>query len=86
MQAVELKTLVEEIHRQRTEKQPIELKAAHGGFPGKIYDTLSSFSNRDDGGIMVFGVTDKPEFKVVGVYDAEDTQKQIMEQYFRSCR
>lgn len=79
MQSDELKTLVEEIHRQRTEKQTLELKAAHGGFPGKIYDTLSSFSNQDDGGIMIFGVTDKPEFKVVGVYDAEDTQKKIME-------
>ena len=79
MQSDELKTLVEEIHRQRTEKQTLELKAAHGGFPGKIYDTLSSFSNQDDGGIMIFGVTDKPEFKVVGVYDAEATQKKIME-------
>ncbi len=61
MQSDELKTLVEEIHRQRTEKQTIELKAARGGFPGKIYDTLSSFSNQDDGGIMIFGVTDKPQ-------------------------
>lgn len=29
MQSDELKTLVEEIHRQRTEKQTIELKTAH---------------------------------------------------------
>ena len=79
MQTDELKRLIKEVHQHRTEKQTIELKAAQHGFPGKIYDTLSSFSNQDDGGIIIFGITDKPEFKVVGVYDAEDTQKKIME-------
>ena len=79
MQVEELRNLVNEIQRQKTEKQTIELKAAHGGFPGKIYDTLSAFSNQDCGGIMIFGLTDKPDFAVVGVYDAEDAQKKIME-------
>ena len=79
MQTDELKRLIKEVHQHKTEKQTIELKAAQHGFPGKIYDTLSSFSNQDDGGIIIFGITDKPEFKVVGVYDAEDTQKKIME-------
>ena len=79
MQTDELKRLIKEVHQHRTEKQTIELKAAQHGFPGKIYDTLSSFSNQDDGGTIIFGITDKPEFKVVGVYDAEDTQKKIME-------
>ena len=79
MQTEELINLVTEIRRQKTEKQTIELKAAHGGFPGKIYDTLSSFSNQDDGGIMIMGVTDKPDFEIVGVYDAEDVQRKIME-------
>ncbi|MBQ7503116.1 putative DNA binding domain-containing protein [bacterium] len=79
MQAEELRSLINEIHRQKTEKQTVELKAAHGGFPGKIYDTLSSFSNQDDGGIIIFGAADKPDFEIVGVYNAEDVQKKIME-------
>ena len=79
MQPEELRTLIEEIQRHKTEKQTIELKSAHEGFPGKIYDTLSSFSNQDDGGIMIFGVSDKPKFEVVGVYDAEEMQRKIME-------
>lgn len=79
MQSDELKSLVVEICHQKTEKQTVELKAAHGGFPGKIYDTLSSFSNQDDGGTIIFGITDKPEYQIVGVHDAEDTQKKIME-------
>ena len=79
MQSEELKALVEEIHRQKTERQTIELKAAQGGFPGKIYDTLSAFSNQDEGGILIFGVGDKPDYKVTGVYNAEDVQRKIME-------
>lgn len=79
MQAEDLKELVEEVLRQKTEKQTLELKAAHGGFPGKIYDTLSSFSNQDDGGIVLFGITDRPDYEVVGVYDAEDAQRKVME-------
>lgn len=80
MQQSELKTLVEEIAKQKTERQDIELKEAHGGFPGKIYDTLSSFSNQDSGGTIIFGMKDKPDYTVTGVYNAEDVQKKIMEQ------
>ncbi len=79
MQTEDLKELVEEVRRQKTEKQTLELKAAHVGFPGKIYDTLSSFSNQDDGGIMLFGITERPDYDVVGVYDAEDAQRKVME-------
>lgn len=79
MQSEELKRLAEDIHRQRSERQTIELKAAHDGFPSKIYDTLSSFSNQDDGGILIFGMTDRPHYEIVGVYDAEDVQRRIME-------
>ena len=79
MQEDNLRALIDDVRRQKTEKQTLELKAAHGGFPGKIYDTLSSFSNQDDGGVLLFGVTDKPDYAVVGVYDAEDAQKKIME-------
>ena len=77
MQQTELRSLITEIVRQKTERQDIELEADHGGFPSKIYDTLSSFSNQDSGGIIIFGMT--PEYEVIGVYDAEDVQKKIME-------
>ena len=82
MQPAELIALVKEIHRQRTERQNVELKTCTGGFPGRIYDTLSAFANQDEGGIIIFGMTDKPDFEVAGVYDAEDAQKKIME----ACR
>lgn len=43
----------------------------------KIYDTLSSFSNQDEGGVIMFGVDEKNGFAVTGVYDAADIQKKI---------
>lgn len=41
---------------------------------------MSSFSNQDDGGVIVFGVDEEQDFKEVGVYDPQDIQKKINEQ------
>lgn len=79
MQQEELIQLIHDVQFFKTERQTIELKSASGGFPKKIYDTLSAFSNQDSGGVMIFGVTDKPDFQVAGVYDADDIQKKVME-------
>lgn len=55
------------------------MKSCHEGFPKRIYDTLSSFSNQDGGGVIIFGVSEKDDYKVVGVYNALETQKKIMD-------
>ena len=79
MEIEALKELVNEVQRQKSERQNIELKSCNGGFPKRIYDTLSSFSNQDSGGVIIFGMTDKPSYEICGVYDPEDVQKKIME-------
>ena len=79
MQTDELISLVRDVQKLKTEKQTIELKACRQGVPGKIYDTLSSFSNQDEGGIIIFGISEPDGFEVSGVYNAEETQKRIME-------
>ena len=76
----ELIQLVKKITSQKCEKQHIELKKALGGTPTKLYDTLSSFSNQISGGIIVFGIDEDSGYKVVGVYDAQDLQKKVVEQ------
>ena len=58
----------------------LEIKAAEQGCPKRLYDTLSSFSNQDDGGIIVFGVDEKENYNECGVYDPQDIQKKINEQ------
>lgn len=76
----DLTELVNEIIHQKTEKQNIELKAAEKGCPSRLYDTLSSFSNQDTGGILIFGIDETQNFKIVGVYDLQDLQKKVTEQ------
>lgn len=79
MQPEELKKLVREIQKHKTEKQTIELKLANKGCPTKLFDTLSSFSNQDDGGIIIFGIDEK-DYSIQGVYNAQDLQKCVTEQ------
>ena len=58
----------------------LELKAATKGCPRRLYDTLSSFSNQDEGGILIFGVDEQNDYDECGVYDPQDLQKKINEQ------
>ncbi|HHX13067.1 MAG TPA: AAA family ATPase [Clostridiales bacterium] len=77
---VELIELINKVQMMKTETQTIELKAAHQGCPKKLYDTLSSFSNQDSGGTILFGIDEKSGYEIVGVYDIHDLQKRVNEQ------
>lgn len=79
MREEELINLVRKVQKRQTEFQTIELKAAGVDFPKRIYDTLSSFSNQDDGGTILFGVSEKDAYEVTGVYNIENAQKKAME-------
>lgn len=80
MQSEELMALVSKIRYQKCETQTIEVKAARNGCPTRLFDTLSAFSNQDDGGIIVFGIDENTDYDVVGVYDPQDIQKKVNEQ------
>lgn len=80
MTSVELLGLIEKVINARAEYQYIEIKAAKKGCPERLYDTLSSFSNRDDGGIIIFGIDEQAGFERCGVYDLQDIQLKITEQ------
>lgn len=80
MQTDDLKKLAGDIHSKRFESQNIEVKAAGKGCPTRLFDTLSSFSNQDEGGIIVFGIDEREGFAIKGVYDAQDLQKKVTEQ------
>lgn len=72
----ELEELIVHIQNIKCETNTIELKKAAMGCPQKIYDTLSSFSNQDEGGIILFGV-DENDYSVSGVYDPADLEKKV---------
>lgn len=80
MQADELKKIVLRIKNMKTETQNIELKAATKGCPTRLFDTLSSFSNQDDGGVIIFGVDESDDYAIKGVYNPQDLQKKVTEQ------
>lgn len=80
MTTEELMEKLELIQKMKCETQTLELKSAENGCPKRLYDSLSSFSNQDEGGIIIFGIDEKQDFKEVGVYDPQDIQKKINEQ------
>lgn len=80
MTTEELMEKLELIQKMKCETSTLEIKSAEQGYPQRLYDTLSSFSNQDDGGIIIFGVDEKHGYKEVGVYDPQDLQKKINEQ------
>lgn len=80
MTTEELIEKLELIQKLKCETSTLELKSAEQGCPKHLYDSLSSFSNQDDGGIIIFGVDEKQNYKEVGVYDPQDIQKKINEQ------
>ena len=76
----ELKDKLKIIQKTKCETGTLELKSAHLGCPKRLYDTLSSFSNQDGGGTLIFGVDEQQDYAEVGVYDPQDLQKKINEQ------
>ena len=77
MLSKDLLELIQEIRKNGSEDNRIEIKKAAGGCP-KIYDTLSSFSNQSGGGIIIFGIDQDNNFDLCGVYNADDLQKNIV--------
>ena len=80
MTPVELENLITHTQALKAETQTLELKAAAQGCPSRLYDTLSSFSNQDEGGILLFGIDEQRDFTPVGVYNAQDLMKHVTEQ------
>ena len=54
---------LEMIQRMKSESNILEFKSAEKGCPQHLYDSLSSFSNQDEGGIIIFGIDEKQDYK-----------------------
>jgi len=80
---MEKSTLIEfanNISKYKYETQTLEIKSAAFDCPKRLYNTLSSFSNQDGGGTIFFGIDEKNDFNIVGVYDIHDLQRRVAEQ------
>ena len=76
----ELEALLAKVQDTKCETNTLEIKSARKGCPERLYDTLSSFSNQDVGGTILFGIDEADHFAPVGVYDPQDLQKKVTEQ------
>jgi len=76
----ELIKLISDVKDKKCEMQNIELKKAANGTPQRLYDTLSSFSNQNGGGVIIFGIDETNHYEICGVYDPQDLQIKVTEQ------
>ena len=72
----DLHRLVAEVRRQ-AELDSVEVKAAQGGTPRRLYASLSAFANRVGGGVLLFGLDERSGFSIVGVGDMHRLQEEI---------
>ena len=57
----ELLDILASIQTNKRETQTLEIKAAATGCPKRLYDTLSSFSNQDDGAQAAYAMQSRIE-------------------------
>ncbi|MEU8240553.1 ATP-binding protein [Actinoplanes missouriensis] len=65
----ELVRLTALLRRSGTDLRDVEVKAAGGGLPKSVRDTLSAFSN-DRGGTVILGLAEDDDFRPVPGFDA----------------
>lgn len=69
MTETELKELVLKVKSAQAEFQTVEVKRSKDFISDKLYDTLSSFSNQNDGVVIIFGLYEKRDiFQHKGVW------------------
>ncbi|WP_081961856.1 ATP-binding protein [Bifidobacterium actinocoloniiforme] len=74
-----LTEVVKQVQRNQREGQIIEVKAAAEGTP-RVYDSLSSFSNQNEGGFILFGIDEGQDFTTTGVFAAQQLKKEVVGQ------
>ncbi len=80
MNETELKNIVKKIQNAQAEFQTVEVKRSKTQATEKLFDTLSSFSNQDEGGVIIFGLYESENFAVTGVDNVQELQKSVMNQ------
>jgi ATP-dependent DNA helicase RecG len=73
----ELRQLIADVQQRQSEWANVEVKAARGGTPRRLYESLSAFANRPGGGVLLFGTDESKDFSIVGVGDAQRLQEEL---------
>jgi ATP-dependent DNA helicase RecG len=71
--------LITDVQTRQSELANVEVKAAHGGTPRRLYEPLSAFANRTGSGILLLRLNESSDFSIVGVSDARWLREEIIE-------
>ncbi len=72
----ELADLLTRLRGAGTDFAGVEAKAAHGGLPKDIWQTVSAFAN-SGGGVLILGADERQQFNVVGVHQPKATLQRL---------
>lgn len=73
----ELLAIIAEVQKNQSELDDVEVKSAEQGTPKRLYEPISAFANRTNGGVILLGLTEEREFAVTGVGNAQRLQEEI---------
>src|SRR5882672_6259400 len=73
----ELRQFIADVQKHQSEFANVEVKAARGGTPRRLYEPLSAFANRTGGGVLLFGLDEERDFSIVGVGNAQRLQEEL---------
>ena len=61
MDSISLTQLISQLRLSKTDTQDVEVKAAGGGMPASLAETVSAFAN-GSGGLIILGLSEKDGF------------------------
>ncbi|MDR0876201.1 MAG: putative DNA binding domain-containing protein [Clostridiales Family XIII bacterium] len=77
MDETSLKEILDALRLEQSDNRQYEVKTAANGFPKTAAKTICAFANTPGGGTIIFGVDEKRDFTVAGVYDAKNCQQTL---------
>ena len=77
MTLTELREYLSQLRQANSDLTNIEAKAAASDLPKRLWESLSAFSNTANGGVLILGVAEELEFKVVGVKNPKKVQQDL---------
>ena len=76
----ELTDIIESLQNTQSDTSHVEIKLSEGGFPKKIWETISSFSNTFGGGVIILGIAESEAgIDVRGISNPSSFQKEMQE-------
>lgn len=76
----ELRELVAELSLRGGDSTTVEVKAARGGLPENLPETICAFANMPDGGLIILGIDERDNFVISGVERPAELEAGIVSQ------